>query len=337
MKSQSQVHGGILLAGLLLAACAAPAAAPPSEPPSTDLPAAEPTMQPTAQPTQEAPPPTPEPITATDSLGRQFALAEPARRVVSLAPSNTEILFAIGAGAQLVGRDDVSDYPAEAAAVPSIGNTYGELNVEAVVGLSPDLVLVADITPPEHVAALEGVGLTVFVVGNPDEFPDLFDNLELVGRLTGHVSEAQELAVELRARYEAVVAATQGLEPVAVFYEVDGSDPSAPWTTGSGTFQQLMFDLAGGDNIAADMQGWGQLSLEEIVVRDPQVIIFGSGPFIPTSVESLKARAGWGGIAAVEADRVYAVDTDLLDLPGPRWVEGLEQVAKLLHPEAFSE
>ena len=327
MKTLTHVITIDLLAGLLLAACAAPAHSP--VPPTAP---ADPTSQPT-----EAPRPTVESISAVDGLGRQVALPEPAGRVVSLAPSNTEILFAIGAGDQVVGRDDFSDYPLEAVEVPSIGSTYGVLNPEPIVGLEPDLVLAAGITPPEHIEALEAVGLTVFVVGNPDTFPTLFDNIALVGRLTGHEPEAIALVDNLAARHEAVVAAIQGLEPVSVFYEVDGSDPAAPWTTGSGTFQQLMFELAGAENIAADLQGWGQLSLEEIVVRDPQVIIFGAGPFVPTTVDSLKSRPGWGAVAAVAQDRVYAVDTDLLDLPGPRLVEGLEQVARLLHPEAFAE
>jgi iron complex transport system substrate-binding protein len=89
--------------------------------------------------------------------------------------------------------------------------------------------------------------------------------------------------------------------------------------------------------VAAELQGWGQISLEELVVRDPQVIVFSAGPFVPTTVESLTAREGWGSISAVVEGRVYAVDTDLLDLPGPRLVDGLEQLARLLHPEAFSE
>ena len=329
MKTPNDTLAIGLLAGWLLAACAAPAQAPAPAP--TSLP---PTAQP-AEPTQA--PATPEPIAEVDGLGRQITLEAAAQRIVSLAPSNTEILFALGAGGQLVGRDDFSDYPEEAAMVPSIGSTYGELNAEPIVGLEPDLVLAAGITPPEHIEALQAVGLTVFVVGNPEAFPDLFASLAQVGRLTGHESEAAALVDELTARYEAVVAAVQGREPISLFYEVDASDPAAPWTTGSGTFQQLMFELAGAENIAADLQGWGQLSLEELVVRDPQVIIFGAGPFVPTSVETLKARPGWGELAAVLNDRVYAVDTDLLDLPGPRLVEGLEQVTRLLHPEAFAE
>jgi iron complex transport system substrate-binding protein len=315
-----------LLAAVALAACAGstPAPTPAPAPTNTAVPTEAPTLAPT-------------PIVINDGAGHELTLDGPTERIVSLAPSNTEILFAIGAGGQLVGRDDFSDYPEEALDVESIGSTYGELNVEAIVGLQPDVVLAAGITPPEHIQALEDVGLPVYVVGNPDDFPMLFDNLRAVGVLTGRNQEAETLTTDLEARYQSVTGAVAGADPVSLFYEVDGSDPTAPWTTGSGTFQQLMFELAGGQNIAADIEGWGQLSLEQIVVADPQVIIFGGGPFVPTTIESLKARAGWGGIRAVEEDRVYDVNTDLLDLPGPRLVDGLEQVAHILHPEAFGE
>lgn len=319
----------LLLTALALTACGGAQASPTSFPP-TQAPAA------TALPT-EAPPPEPTAIVISDGAGHEVTLAGPAQRIVSLAPSNTEFLFAVGAGDQVVGRDDFSDYPEEALAVESIGSTYGELNVEAIVALEPDLVLAADITPPEQVRALEDVELPVFVVTNPEDFPALFDNVRVIGALTGHGDQAESLASEMEDRYQAVTRAVADAEPVSLFYEVDGSDPTAPWTTGSGTFQQLMFELAGGENVAAEIEGWGQLSLEKIVVADPQVIIFGGGPFVPTTVDSLKARAGWGQISAVQNDRVYEVDTDLIDLPAPRLVEGLEQVARLLHPERFDQ
>lgn len=326
-----RVHLSILLlAGLTLAACGGTAVNP------TPIPATEPAPTTTALPTQ-APPPEPTPIVITDGTGHELTLDAPAQRIVSLAPSNTEFLFAVGAGGQVVGRDDFSDYPEEALAVESIGNTYGELNVEAIVGLEPDLVLTADITPPEQIQALEDVGLTVFIVSNPEDFSDLFDRVRMIGTLTGHGDQAESLAADMQQRYQTVTGAVADAEPVSLFYEVDGSDPTAPWTTGSGTFQTLMFELAGGENIATEIEGWGQFSLESIVVSDPQVIIFGGGPFVPTTVESLKARAGWGDISAVQNDRVHEVNTDLIDLPGPRLVEGLEQVAQILHPGRFDQ
>lgn len=285
-----------------------------------------------ATPTGE---PTAGPITVTDGLGREISLPEPARRVVSLAPANTEILFALGGGSLLVGRDDFSDYPPEALEAPNLGDVYGELNTEAVVALEPDLVLAAELTPLEQIDEIESLGVTVFALANPLDFEGLYANLESVGRLTGHEAEAAALAESLRARVEAVTERLAGVEPVSVYYEVDASDVNAPWTTGSGTFQQLLIEMTGGENVAADIQGWGQISLEELVARDPEVVIFGAGTFVPTTPESVAERPGWSDIAAVANGAVYSIDTDLTDLPGPRLVDGLEAMAKLLHPERF--
>ena len=284
---------------------------------------------------QAATAPSDEPLQCTDGLGRQVTLAAPAQRIVSLAPSNTEILFAVGAGPQIVGRDEPSDFPAEAAAVSSIGSTFGQLNTEAIVALQPDLVLAASITAPEQVQALEGLGLTTYVLSDPIDFDGLYQNLQTVGELTGRQAEAAELLAALEARVTAVEEKTQGVERLRVFYEADGTDPTAPWTTGSGTFQSVLIDLAGGSNVAGEIAGWGQFSLEQLVAIDPQVILFGSGSFVPTTVDSLAARPGWGTMSAVVDGRVYAVDTNWVDRPGPRLVEALEAMARFIHPELF--
>lgn len=327
MKRMSWKGIVTLIGVMALAACTGTAT------PTITIPHTEaPTQLPTTSPTMA-----PEPIVQTDALGRELVFDNPAQRVVSIAPSNTEILFAVGAGDLLVGRDEFSDYPEAAVEVPSIGSTYGDLNVEAIVGLDPDLILAAGITPPEQIQAMEDVGLPVFVLGNPSGFEGLFENLETVGILTGHEAEAQALVEDLRTRLDNITSILEGVEPIRLFYEIDGSDPSAPWTTGSNTFQQLIFELAGGDNIASDIEGWGQISLEELIVRDPVVILFGTGPFVPTTVEILSSRSGWGDITAVKEGQIFGVNTDLLDLPGPRLIEGLEAVVKILHPDLLNQ
>jgi len=284
---------------------------------------------------QAAPAPSGEPLQWTDGLGRQVALSAPAQRIVSLAPSNTEILFAVGAGAQVVGRDELSDFPVEANTVSSIGSTFGQLNTEAIVALQPDLVLAASITAPEQVQALEDLGLTTYLLPNPNDFAGFYQNLRIVGELTGQQAGAAELAAELRARVAAVAERMQGADRPRVFYEADASDPTAPWTTGSGTFQSVLIDLAGGTNVAAEITGWGQFSLEQLVAVDPQVIVFGSGSFVPTTVDSLAARPGWGTITAITDGRVFAIDTNWVDRPAPRLVEALEAMARFIHPELF--
>lgn len=314
----------------ILAACAGAAVEPPTptqEPESVvDVP---------AEPTATEPPASPTPLVFTDGIGREVVLDEPAQRIVSIAPSNTEILYAIGAGGQVIGRDEVSDYPPEALDVASIGSTYGELNVEAILALEPDLVLAATITSPEQVQALEALDIPLYLLPNPMTFEELFANLLAVGEITGRQVEAQALVAELRTRVEAVLEKTTEAPSVPVFYEVDGTDPTAPWTTGSGTFQDVLIGMAAGENVAADIEGWGQMSLEELVTRDPEVIIFGEGPWIPTTVESLAERAGWSDIAAVKQGRVYGLDTNWVDRPGPRLILALERMAEMIHPELF--
>ena len=276
-----------------------------------------------------------EPHEMTDGLGREIALPNLVERIVSLAPSNTEMLFAVGAGSQVVGRDEASDFPASANEVASIGSTFGELNTEAILALEPDLVLAADITAPEQLQSLEALGLTTFVIPNPIDFDGLYDNLITIGEITGHIDQAADLAEELRSRTEATTALTLNADPISVFYEIDGSDPNAPWTTGSNTFQNLLIELAGGTNVAAGIEGWGQFDLEELVIQDPEVIVFTTGTFITTTSQSLAERPGWGGIAAVQSGRVVSVDTNWIDRPGPRLVDGLEALARALHPDLF--
>jgi iron complex transport system substrate-binding protein len=300
----------ILTLGLLLAACA-PAATP-------------------------APTPTPAALTLVDGLGRTVTLPGPAQRIVSLAPSNTEILFAIGAGPQTVGRDELSDYPEAAKIVASIGSTFGPLNTEVIVATRPDLVLAAEINSPEQVKALEDLGLAVFWLANPKDYAGLNQNLLTVGALTGHTAEAQALADSLTAR---VTAVTEKLKAISarprVFYELDATDPTKPFTVGPGTFMDTMLTLAGAANVAAGLDNpYPQISSEELVQQNPEVILLGDAAFGVTA-ESVAQRPGWSALAAVKDNRILAFDDNLASRPGPRLVEGLEQLAKLLHPELF--
>ena len=271
-----------------------------------------------------------------DGLDRSITLEAPAQRVVSMAPSNTEILFAIGAGSQVVGRDEFSDYPVEAKDLASIGGGFGDYNNEAIVEVQPDLVLAAEINTPEQVKALEDLGLTVYYLSNPTTLDELYDNLRLVGQLTGHESEAGALADDLAARQTAVVEKVALAEArPGVFYELDNTDPSAPWTAGPGTFINTLIEMAGGRNIANDLQGqYVQISLEELLVRDPEIILLGDSAYGVTP-ESVPQRAGWEQIAAVQDMRIYPFDDNLVSRPGPRLVDGLEALAALLHPELF--
>jgi iron complex transport system substrate-binding protein len=328
----------LMLIMVLLSACA-PAAVP------TAAPATAPTTAPAQPaPTQSAPTetpapaatPTPEPIKLTDGLGRSVELAAPAQRIVSIAPSNTEILFALGAGKQLAGREEMSDYPAEAKDVPSIGSVFQKINAEALVALKPDLVLAAEINSPEQVKALEDLKLTVYYLPNPKTFDDLYANLETVGKLAGRSAEAAMLNESLNARYDAVMQKlSQAKDAPTVFYEIDATDPTKPYTSGPGTFIDLVITLAGGKNIGGALKdAFAQLSSEELVKQNPDIIVLGDALYGVTP-ESVAQRPGWGALNAVKNNQVFAFDDNLISRPGPRLIDGLEQMAQLLHPELF--
>ncbi len=271
-------------------------------------------------------------IVLTDGLGRQVTLDSPAQRVISLAPSNTEILFAIGAGDQVVGRDAYSDYPGEANVVPDIGDTYGELNTELIVSLEPDLIIAAEINTQEQVKALEDLGLTVYYLSNPVTLEEMYINLEIVAHLTGHEADAATLIDALDDR---VAAIDEKIAPISsrptVFYEIDGTDPAKPYTAGKGTFITLLIERAGGSNIASDIEGYPQLSLEQVVAADPSFIILGDSAFGVTA-ELVAARPGWENLSAVKNGQILPFDDNLLSRPGPRLVDGLEALVAILHP-----
>jgi len=281
--------------------------------------------------------PTPTTLTFTDGLGREVKLTGPAQRVVSLAPSNTEILFAVGAGKQVVGCDDFSDYPPEAGSLPKIGSLEKQ-NTEQIVALNPDLVLAAEINSQEQVNALTDLGLTVYYLSNPKTIEDLYTNLEIVAQLTGHEPETVKLIEALKARVTAVDEKLKGAtaKPV-VFYELDSTDPAKPWTAGPGTFIDLLLNRAGGANLttlAGVTEAYPQISVEQVVSTDPDLILLGDAMWGVT-VESVGQRPGWEKLKAVTGNQVFPFDDNLVSRPGPRLVDGLEALAKLLHPELF--
>ena len=296
---------------------------------------------PPAQAVMEVAQPTPvqtssAPIILTDGLGRQVNLEAPARRIVSLAPSNTEILFAIGAGSQVVGRDELSDYPVGVSALQSVGGSMGNFSTEAIVALKPDLVLAAEINTPELVKTLEGLGLTVYYLSNPTTLDGMFANLKTVAELTGHVEETAALVQSLKVRVAVVDTKLAGnTQKPTVFYELDATDVSKPFTAGPGTFIDLLIQRAGGINVASTLKDqYPQVSLEELVVLNPDMLLLSDAVYGETP-EKVAARAGWGSLAAVKNGKLYPFDYHWLSIPGPRLVDGLEQLAKLLHPELF--
>jgi iron complex transport system substrate-binding protein len=242
----------------------------------------------------------------------------------------------VGAGSQVIGRDEFSDVPPEAKTLPSVGGSMGKYDLEKIASLKPDLVLAAEINTPEQVKALEDLKITVYYLSNPTDLPGMYANLVTVGKLTGHQPDAEKLVESLKVRVKVVEDKMTGVasQPKA-FYELDATDPAKPWTTGPGTFMDQLIKMAGGENAAAKLNvAWGQISQEELLIQNPDVILLGDAAYGITA-DQVKQRPGWNKIKAVVDSNIQTFDDNLVSRPGPRLVDGLEILAKLLHPELF--
>jgi iron complex transport system substrate-binding protein len=275
------------------------------------------------------------PISVVDDAGRTVEIAETPQRLVSLAPSNTEILFALGLGDKVVGVTEFCDYPEEAKAIEKAGGI--EPNLEKLVDLDPDLVLAIGGSPAqvEKATEMEKLGLTVVVL-EPGDIEGIMSNIELVGQATGAEKKASELVAELRKRFDDITAKAKGAESrPKVFYELDATDPSKPYTPGPGSFIDALITLAGGSNVGAGAKmQWAQLSTEEIIAQDPEVIVLADANYGVTA-EMVQERPGWSVITAVKNDAIYPIDDILISRPGPRIIDGLEALTKIIHPELF--
>jgi iron complex transport system substrate-binding protein len=322
-----KITSTLFLFALLLTACTQPNPTPVAVMP-------EPTLAPTTLPTDV---PAPAPLVITDARGKTFEFTQAAQKIISLAPSNTEILFAVGAGKQVVGRDAFSDYPAEAQSLPDVGGGFSPLNTEVILAAQPDLVLAGELTPSEQIQSIEDLGLTVFVLGNPSTLAEMYENLRLVAQITGHEQETEALVASLQAREQAIneKLATVTERPL-VLYELDGTDSNAPWIPGPGTFIDTLITQAGGENLGASMDGaWVQVSLEVLLEKDPALVILGDYTWGGVTPEMVAARSGWDALTAVQQGKVYPIDDNMVSRPGPRMLDGLETLAKLIHPELF--
>ena len=287
-----------------------------------------------APPPKEVPPSTGEVI---DQLGRVVKLDGIPQRIISLAPSNTEILFALGLADKVVAVTDYCDYPSEAKEKPSIGG-FSTPNIEELVALSPDLILATSIHEKRIIPQLEGKGITVFAL-NPKTLDEVLEAINLVGEITGEEEEASGLVAEMGHRIKAVTDKTGGLpegQRPRVFYIV-WHDPLM--ASGSETLQDDLIDKAGGINIARDLTGYADISLEAFIAANPQVMIagggHGSGEDLPLQFAKNDERLS--DMDARINDQVYGVDANLASRPGPRIVDGLEEFAEFIHPELFKE
>ncbi len=274
------------------------------------------------------------PGTFTDDMGREITLDRIPQRIVSHVPSITEILFALDLGEKVVGVSEYCDYPEAAKTKPTVGSLVNP-SIEKIVDLDPDLVLTNG--GVEYVMTqLDSLGIT-YIVLDPNDVDGILENIELVGKVTGVDKKAGEVIKDMQDRILQITTRVKDAPRVKVFYTFATTDLNNPWTAGPGSFVDSLITLAGGENVGAKASApWIQFSIEEVIAADPEVIIVDAGHgSAVTPIAELKQHPVWREMAAVKQDRTYPIDGDLVNRPGPRIVRGLEELARIIHPELF--
>lgn len=272
------------------------------------------------------------PLVLKDSYAREVTIPRLPERVISLAPSNTEIMFALGLGDKLVGVTDACNYPPEAEKIEKF--SYQGPDMEKIIAAKPDLVLADSLTGANVVEQLQAAGIPVLAIRS-NNIAQVLANIGLVGQATDSTRAADQLIAQMQARLQAVsskLVTQPGVKETTVFYEVWNDDLQS---IGPNTFLADVVDAAGGVSVTNDATtDWPLVNLESLIVKNPQVIILGHGAETPQQVIT---RATWQTIDAVKNGRVYTINQDIFNRPGPRVVDAVEQLARLLYPNLFDK
>jgi iron complex transport system substrate-binding protein len=267
-----------------------------------------------------------------DEAGKRVRVPVHPQRIVTLAPNLTEIVYAVGAGNRLVGNTTFCDYPPEAKQVAKVGDTL-QPNIERIIALKPEVIFVSTASQLEtFTKQLEERGIAVFVT-DPHDLEGVFRSIKTLGDILGQQSQAEKLVADLRSRAAAVEDAVKARPPVTVFYQVS---PSPLWTAGRRSWITDLIRRAGGKSVTSEVEGeWMRYSDEAAMASRPEAIIMATSDSM--NGEKMEVAAALQKSPAVLEKHVYGINGDFLSRPGPRLVDGLEQMARVLHPEAFQQ
>ena len=288
------------------------------------------------KPTGEAPVGNPDntfqPITVTDGMGRSVVIEKEPLRIVSLAPANTEMLFALGLGDKIVGVTEWCNYPQEALAIEKVGD-FQDVNIEKLIAVEPHLIL-ATTMHEVAVKEMEKVGIPSLVI-DPSSIQQILDTMLMISEISGIKDDGEVVVKSLQARIDAITSKTKGLaedKKPMVFYEV-WNEPLM--SAGPGSFINDLIILAGGINLAGDAQTpYPMISIEILLDRNPEIIFHSYMGGIGTGSDMFD-REGWKDIKAIKDNKIYELDADTINRPGPRIIDALEKIAKSIHPELF--
>lgn len=271
------------------------------------------------------------PVTVKDSLGREVKIKEEPKQIGSMVPSVTETIFAVGAGNRVVGVSTADDYPQEVESIEKIGD-YQQVNAEKIASLETDLLFLSfDSTDKEQAKDMEKkTGAKVLVI-NPTTVDEAIQSVGTVGKAVGNTEKAQVVEERLQSELNQLQSKIEGLPQPTLFYEI-GYDPL--FTVGPGSFINDAIKIAGGKNVAADaQQAYPQYSVEKLLKDDPEYYLAGKSSMV--TVEDIVSRQPYSSLQAVQRDKVFVINDDLVNRPGPRIVEGVREISETIHPDAF--
>lgn len=269
------------------------------------------------------------PFTITDSFDRKVTLKKEPQKVVSISPAVTEIVFALGQQDKLIGRTDYCSYPEEAAQIESIGDLMSP-NIEKIVDMEPDVVIASAHFQKEVLQKLEDAGQTVVILYGEESFDGAYEAIGKIGGLFNARKAASGIIDDMKATVADVEKRVEGKEKPSVYYVV-GFGEMGDYTAGKDTFVGQMIEMAGGKNAADDVEGWNY-SLEKLLEKNPDVLICSKADH---HKEQLKTANGYQDLDAVKNGKILEIDKNKLEIQGPRLADGLKEIAKYIHPEAF--
>lgn len=269
------------------------------------------------------------PLTITDSYGRQVTINKKPQRIISIAPNITEIIAALNASDRLVGRTEYCDYPESIKGVESIGSLM-EPNIEKIVALKPDVVIASTHFKKESLEKLEQLNIKVVVLYGPESFDGAYDTIQKIGQIIGEADAANNIVVGMKKKVDEVASKVRDAKKPKVYYVISYGK-FGDYTAGKGTFIDKAIELAGGINVASDAEGW-KYSIEKLIKNDPDIIICSKYYDTKTGISN---TPGYKDLRAIKEGKLLEIDNNLLDRQGPRMADGLEELAKLIHPELF--
>ncbi len=273
------------------------------------------------------------PITVTDMTGREITLEEPATKIVALTPSDCEILYALGAGDTLVGRGEYCDYPAEVADVPSV-QSGADTNIEQIIALEPQVLLMSTMAQTEEqIAQLENAGVKV-VVSDAKNIEGVYTAIEMIGTLMDKNEEAQTLIDSMKATFAEVSEKAAGDGTESIYFEVSPLEYGL-WAAGANTFMDEVATMLGLTNCFADVDGWGEISEEQVLERNPDYIVTITMSYDQeqSPEDEILSRAGWENVTAVKNHAILNLPNNELSRPGPRLAEGAQKLYDFVYGE----